>query len=70
MLSKMLTEMFNETEQKMLEYSALYYLSSYYEYHVPLIGSDIPNHIPKRLSADQLAKVFNVTEEYIREFFY
>lgn len=69
MLSKMLTEMFNETEQKMLEYSALYYLSSYYEYHVPLTGSDIPNHIPKRLSADQLAKVFNVTEEYIREFF-
>ena len=69
MLSKMLTEMFNETEQKMLEYLALHYLDSYYEYHMPLQGSDIPLHLPTRLSADKLAETFNITEEQARNFF-
>lgn len=69
MLSKMLTEMFNETEQKMIEYLTLHYLDSYYEYHMPLQGSDIPLHLSTRLSANKLAETFNITEEQARNFF-
>lgn len=65
----MLTQMFNEFEQKMLEYMAAHHAASFYEYHAPLGNSTHLLHIPTMISATDVAKVFNKTEAEIRKFF-